>query len=685
MTATQESCRTNRGRPNRLPPYFLLSVLLAFSPRSGARPWSLVDVAPLLAGTDVIEVASTGALLFNDHYADLKGDFVEETWLIRDSSGVIREIPKRPRVAALHWARGGRRLAALLEDKDGTRQLFWMDAHTFAITRLTHGLSIGNFSISPDGTRIAAIETASAGSRSVPLSFWFGENNDMLGATPASRQLMIIDAKTGAQRRAVVDSYSYGGPVTDHDPAWSPDGSKVVVLRQPTALYGDFQEAQYVSVEVASGSVHLLNEEKIFALPQTAPPVFSDGGHLATIHTWDNQFGSREDLFVDNRNLSAGFDHDFWSCTQTRMAWAGDQLLASTMDGVDLRLYRFSMGRSAPVALTPAGGSVIAFSSAPDGSVYVAYSTPEKPDEIYRVDADGSMQQLTHRHVLPNDLIIAHTSFPTWSDGHGHKLIGQLTHSANVKPPLIVELHGGPQCADTSAFSAFAQYFATNGYSYFRPSPRGSDGYGDWSYKALINDWGPGPMADVTAGVDAVVAAQPVDSQRLFLYGASYGGYLTSWIVTHTARFHAAVAATPVTDLLLSYTLTQSPNIQRRFFGQKPIADNQDTLMDQSPVRYARSLQTPLLLVAGLKDTQAPYTQTIEFFKILREEGKDVALLAYPNAGHGPANPLGLLDWTAHVAGWFAARGGLSIGDAKPPPGKSQNGFGDSGPPPNQH
>jgi dipeptidyl aminopeptidase/acylaminoacyl peptidase len=192
-------------------------------------------------------------------------------------------------------------------------------------------------------------------------------------------------------------------------------------------------------------------------------------------------------------------------------------------------------------------------------------------------------------------------------------------------------------------------------------------------------------MADVTAGVDAVVAAQPVDSQRLFLYGASYGGYLTSWIVTHTARFHAAVAATPVTDLLLSYTLTQSPNIQRRFFGQKPIADNQDTLMDQSPVRYARSLQTPLLLVAGLKDTQAPYTQTIEFFKILREEGKDVALLAYPNAGHGPANPLGLLDWTAHVAGWFAARGGLSIGDAKPPPGKSQNGFGDSGPPPNQH
>jgi hypothetical protein len=127
---------------------------------------------------------------------------------------------------------------------------------------------------------------------------------------------MIIDAKTGAQLRAVVDSYSYGGPVTDHDPSWSPDGSKVAVVRQPTALYGDFQEAQYVSIEVTGGSVSPLNEERIFALPQTAPQVFSSDGHLATVHTWDNQFGSREDLFVDNRDWSAGFDHDFWSCTQ---------------------------------------------------------------------------------------------------------------------------------------------------------------------------------------------------------------------------------------------------------------------------------------------------------------------------------------------------------------------------------
>ena len=156
----------------RVSMYFLLSALFACASRSEARRWSLTDIAPLLAGTDTIEVASTGAVLFNDHYSDLKLDSIEEIWLLLDSDGTTREIPRQLRIAKLHWAPDGRRLAALLEQHDGTQQLFWMDAHTFAVTRLTHGDSIRNFAISPDGTQIAAIETPSAAAGGAPLSFW---------------------------------------------------------------------------------------------------------------------------------------------------------------------------------------------------------------------------------------------------------------------------------------------------------------------------------------------------------------------------------------------------------------------------------------------------------------------------------------------------------------------------------
>lgn len=87
----------------------LAAVLLAFSPRSEARPWSVTDIAPFTAGIDTIEVASNGAVLFNDHDIDLKHDSVEQTWLILASNSAIREIPRRFRIAELHWAPDCRR------------------------------------------------------------------------------------------------------------------------------------------------------------------------------------------------------------------------------------------------------------------------------------------------------------------------------------------------------------------------------------------------------------------------------------------------------------------------------------------------------------------------------------------------------------------------------------------------
>jgi dipeptidyl aminopeptidase/acylaminoacyl peptidase len=222
--------------------------------------------------------------------------------------------------------------------------------------------------------------------------------------------------------------------------------------------------------------------------------------------------------------------------------------------------------------------------------------------------------------------------------------------------PLVVEPHGGPQCANDSSFQGFGQYVATNGLAYFRPDPRGSDGYGDWSYKAIVGNQGEGPMADDLAGVDAVLASGVGDKDRLFIEGGSYGGYLTSWIVTHDHRFKAAVAAVPVTDLLLEYTLTESPNIVRRFFGARPALD-QALMARESPITYAGAARTPLLVVIGLLDTRTPYAQAIEFYKAVAEHGTEARLLADSKAGHGPQDPQGTIQWMAATMAWFAAHG----------------------------
>ena len=67
---------------------------------------------------------------------------------------------------------------------------------------------------------------------------------------------------------------------------------------------------------------------------------------------------------------------------------------------------------------------------------------------------------------------------------------------------------------------------------------------------ANVQDWGDGPMRDVMAGLDALIADGLVDGDRMGVTGGSYGGYLTSWIVGHTDRFKAAVTCRSVNDMI---------------------------------------------------------------------------------------------------------------------------------------
>ena len=441
------------------------------------------------------------------------------------------------------------------------------------------------------------------------------------------------------------------------------------MVRQPSPLYGDFEHAQYVAIRVRDGEVEDLVGHPFFAYPHSVPPMFApEGDAIAYPHSWDGLLPSRQDLFVGGRDVTAPLDRDLWSCGSGSAAWQKDSLLISLMDGVALRLYRVDPAGATPRALTSQDGSVVAFSAAPGGRIAYAWTTPTAPTELYVLDPGQAPRQVTHLAALAG-LAIAPTHTLEWRAPDGRLIHGQLTIPASGDPrtaALVVELHGGPQCADDASFQGFAQYLATNGVAFFRPDPRGSDGYGDWSYKAIVGDTGDGPMADVLAGVAAVLASGVGDKDRMFLEGGSYGGYLTSWIITHDDRFKAAVAAVPVTNLLLEYTLSESPNITRRFYGARPARDPR-LLSRDSPITYAGAAHTPLLVIIGLQDTRAPYVQAIEFYKAVAENGTEARLLADAQAGHGPGDPRGVLQWQQATAGWFAAHGGPALPGAALP------------------
>ena len=646
----------------------LALALGATSVAAVARPWTLVDAVttPFMDDVQISPDART-ALVEIDRTDITHNAFLTEYRAVAVASGASALMPEdlnRPR-----WSPDSKSIAWLVASKSGNALLLTNAGGARRRMLQSDGRNVIAFAWSPDGRSIAAIETSgtiAAGSR----LFWLTSESDYRGTRPPRRSLWLVDVATGTQREITRDQWSYGGPVTDHDPSWASDGSRVALVRQPTPVYGDFEHAQYVSVNLHDGRVTQIVNHPFFAYPASAAPIFGRGGTIAYTHTWDGKLASREDAFVDGRDVSAALDRDLWSCSNGSMAWQGDTLIAGMMDGSAIRLFALDpTGSSAPKALTPEDGSVVASSIARDGTIAYIWTTSQLLPELYVRTPAGATRQITHLLQLPAGLTIARTKYFTWPDSSGHRLHGQLTLPSPAtasSAPLIVEPHGGPQCATPIGFDGIGQYLGSNGYAWFRPDPPGSDGYGDWSYKAIVGNWGPLPMSADLEGVDAVLASGVGDPKRTFIEGGSYGGYLTSWIVTHSNRFRAAVAEVPVTDLGLDYALSESPNITRRFFGDKPLLDPA-ALAQQSPLDFVAQERTPLLLIVGLRDTRAPYVQAIEFYKALAENGATVQLLADPKAGHGPDDPQGFVAWWSATVAWFARYGGIPIPDGKLP------------------
>jgi dipeptidyl aminopeptidase/acylaminoacyl peptidase len=649
---------------------FAAALVTSRTAAAQGRPWTLKDAVQVEVIDDV-QLAPGGSVAL---IAVARGDVARNTFarayqLVDLASGKMTALPER--LQNPRWSPSGTTIAWLQRARTGAAAIVLTSARGGAERTLTASpRSVVAFRWSPDGKRIAAIEAAAAAVAADQARFrWMTPESDYRDSRPRKRDVYLIDVERRTETLVTHDSWSYGGPATDHDPSWSADGARIAVVRQPSPLYGDFEHAQYVAIRVRDGEVEDLVGHPFFAYPQSVPPMFApEGDAIAYAHTWDGALPSREDLFVGGRDVTAPLDRDLWSCATGGAAWQSNSLLVNLLDGVSLRLYRVDPSGGAPKPLTSEHGSVAAFSAAPGGRIAYAWTTPTEPTELYVLDPGQPPRQVTHLGA-PAGLAIAPTRYVEWRARDGRTIHGQLTVPTVGDPrtaALIVEPHGGPQCADDASFSGIAQYLATNGVAYFRPDPRGSDGYGDWSYKAIVGNTGDGPMADDLAGVDAVLASGVGDKDRLFLEGGSYGGYLTSWIITHDHRFKAAVAAVPVTNLLLEYTLSESPNITRRFYGARPALDPA-LLARDSPVTYARAARTPLLVEIGLLDTRAPYVQAIEFYKAVAESGTEARLLADAQAGHGPNDPAGIIQWMQAMLGWFAAHGGPALPGAALP------------------
>jgi dipeptidyl aminopeptidase/acylaminoacyl peptidase len=192
--------------------------------------------------------------------------------------------------------------------------------------------------------------------------------------------------------------------------------------------------------------------------------------------------------------------------------------------------------------------------------------------------------------------------------------------------------------------------YASDGYIVFLPDVRFE-----------VGRPGLAAMKSVVPGVKKLVDMGLADPNALGLHGHSWSGYTTSFIVTQTDIFAAAVAGAPVTNMTSAYSgIRWGSGLARQFQyeqGQSRLSGSlweaTADYIENSPIFFAEYIETPLVIMHGDEDGAVPWYQSIEFYLALRRLNKPAVFLQYRGEPHHPQKYANKLDYSIRMKEFF--------------------------------
>ena len=285
-----------------------------------------------------------------------------------------------------------------------------------------------------------------------------------------------------------------------------------------------------------------------------------------------------------------------------------------------------------------------------------------KPSEVYLSELNKiSPKKISNFNSSLEFPKFAKTELITWISKDGLEIEGLLTYPTKYnkrkKYPLALIIHGGPAGVFSQSFTGNPgiyniEYFASNGYAVLRPNPRGSTGYGKDFRFANFKDWGFGDYEDIMSGVDKAIDMGIADPQRLAVMGWSYGGYMTSFVVTRTERFKAASMGAGLPNLISMTTTTDIPDYLVAHMGGE-FWEDYETYEKHSAIYRINNVKTPTQVIHGANDLRVPFTQGQEFYVALKRKGVSTEMVVYPRTPHGPREPKLLMDVSPRIMAWL--------------------------------
>ena len=533
------------------------------------------------------------------------------------------EVPKGLR-AGFSWTRDDASIV-FVKDKDGDEQnnLFRIDVSTSEVTQLDDSPKSQEYAgqVAPEGRHLAVMSNRE------------GQMN-----------VYKFDLETLEwQPLTHFDAPAYAGK-------WSPDGDWLAVVSNESDNLTN-QDGYLVK---ADGS----ETKKVLSVKEGSQDSLSDwhpdGKRLAV--TSDASGSSRPGIL----NLDTGEVR--WlgeeGVEEHAQEFSEDGKLLLTMRNHEASvkpvLYQVDTGEARELDL-PEGVTGSAFFVLNDAKLLVQHSSPDRRADVLLCDletGDTEVLMAADYGSIDPDLFVGdeYVRYPSFDAQEVPALLYKPDGiGEGDKLPALVMVHGGPTWQYFRGFDTYAQFLVDQGYVVLQPNIRGSTGYGVAWRDANIEDWGGGDLEDVAAGAEYLKTLPFVDSERVGIFGGSFGGFMSFLaVVKKPDLFKVGVPWIGITDL---HKLFEEDMEHFKYYFRQQMGDpeeNHDLWRDRSAVTHADELRAKLLILHGTNDPRCPVSQARVFRDKIVANGKregrnpedDFEYHEFDDEGHGPSGDI---------------------------------------------